>query len=733
MTGLGEDFRNVSTVQGRRSPIQIQAQATGSGWSKQPYRKCVTSSVLELRSPLSSFHQESQVRQPGIYARHGGLSGSRWQHGSPSETVAVRSRDYMYHTACHLRSQIFQNQEAMFIRMIDITGAGSRQPVSGYRCRLAVRAPRATDTRHLANIPQEISLKHTTYSYIHVYTFANPLTSSNGVSPIGDFPVVCQKFVDLKKKVIVKVPHVIKHIHHNHFKPIHVHKVHAKKVEHHHHEKHEEELGGWEHEYKRDGGKHKAKGSYSNLKPVLVHHDVNAHTEYHRNHDTGYKARNEYEHGQELGTGHRHGLESEFISDKNPAKRRNKEKENNSREVNGKWTPVDLAGWMKGGESDGEYSGEEWFVSSEDLSDLKGFSNGKGLQRNGNNKVKAKPLNWRTKYINPEQKDDGWKPMMDFSGWKDVKDIRLHDDQFIHSEEDYSESSNESKRAWERNNNKKRGKKNKKAKWSKQIEVREPIKEEDYRPQLIQQNQRPYQVERPTHLVDHGAQLVQKNQRPYQVEKPAHLVNHRPQLVQKNQRPYQEERPAHFVPQNSHHEALQTQEYAWQSGNGQEQKSWPASPQQPHHWNEQPPQAPLWHPPQAHLQPQPSPTEPSTVIWSGHHLQMPQHTMWHVQQHSVKAVPNEIVPLDSNPLPPLPVSQPLLPLHQHQPTQLQQPSAPVHQVLPPDWPLIQNSPHQNRQVKQHWEQSVHTSGRDGPASSYKVEVINYADHNSSHR
>lgn len=466
-----------------------------------------------------------------------------------------------------------------------------------------------------------------------------------------------------------------------------MHKVHAKKIEH-HHEEHEEKLPKWK--PKRDQGrKHKAHGSYSHVQPVLLDHDSQEQIEHPAEHRQGLK----YGPGQEYGRGrdyhgHDYSQEGDWSLESNSEERRARPIDDGSREERHKWEPVDLGGWF--GRGRGEDNSDEWLISSEDLRELKedyGFLGGKGGSYNGQKRKKDKPLSLPKKPTVIDMEKDGWKPLMDFRGWKDVGQLQNNGqrgysrDPFDYSGEDESEwSSEESTRGGRefseniQNKEKKPRKNSKKSgKWSKQIEVREPTSEED--PQLRQ---------RPTHTYNNPP----VPQMSY-AQRPSDHTHSQSQLQQK---PWQtQERP---------------------------QKRWPEPLPLP--------QAQQWPHPQPTptlLSTPPPQSQPSSVVWSGHHLQTPQHTMWHVQQHNVQTPVQ--VPVSSNPPPVVPVhSPPLLPLRQLQPQQTQQASVPAHRVAAPAWPPSQKTPG----VMQQWEQTVHMGDGVGPGSSYKVEVINYSGH-----
>ncbi|XP_054276558.1 uncharacterized protein LOC128995565 [Macrosteles quadrilineatus] len=433
-----------------------------------------------------------------------------------------------------------------------------------------------------------------------------------------------------KKKIIVKVPHVIKHIHHDVYKPVHIHKVHAKKLEH-HHEEHEEILPR-RRPKKHRGVKHQARGSYSHLQPVLVQRDHQDHAE-HLASQRGMEHREEqgYSRGQDY---HSHEADWSMENESEDTRGRHQDQ----REQRPTWEPINVNEWFGRGKGENE---DDWLISSEDLRELReeGVIGGK---RNLHRSRKEKLVNFPTKPTVIGMQKEGWKPMSDFRGWKDVGELHNHRgynrDPMNYSREESEGSEEDSLERFPEYIPKERKKmrKTKNAKWSKQIDFREPSSEEEH-------------YTRPAY---HSAHSLE-----------AEFSENHPQPRRKPQ-----------APQN-----------------------WPeALPvPQPQQWPQ-----PSTSPPQSH---------PSSVIWSGHHLQTPQHSMWHVQQHNVKT------PVEA------PVkSQSVLP-HNPVPLQTQQKSASSHRVTPA-WPATQRTPG----VMQKWEQSVQMGDGDGAGSAYKVEVINYS-------
>lgn len=538
------------------------------------------------------------------------------------------------------------------------------------------------------------------------------------------FDIFYNLFSGFRKKIIVKVPHLIKHIHHEHVKPIHLYKVHAKKAEHYYHDDHEDTKSGWKLGKKKDKKRsQKIRGSFSNLKPILLHHKVEEHTEY----PGSDEEMHEFDHNQRVG--HRlefvHAQRQQFSEEDiswNPedinAKQRSKYRENGFNRGKSlqrehiRPKPIDFPKWLNEDDrSTGGYSGEDWgtpqnkeFSYTRQHKQIPATLQFPNNERN-NRKVKQ-PYLW-SKEASSEVENEGWKPMVEFNAWKDFNDMASHrrpnvnhNKNFMDSEEHklgLSENLYHSMQEERTENNRKKKRK--------------------------QNRKKSQKISKPTEdLVEDGnhEQVKQKlPQHPYQIESPKSPIL--PQI-----------QPQFFQP-------LQTQQiHPYSVPLSQEQTNWPQS-----HWPVQKPAQQLtqqsaqqtaqqpaglvWQTqtlPQYQTQPQPQPTTASKVVWSGHHLQMPQHSMWHIQQHSDGAPPLQVMTVSQSPLQTLQFHQP-----HSLPQQLTQGSSPVHHTVSSSWPLTRKT--QDSSVKQQWEQHVQTSGSDGPASSYRVEVINYTDKKST--
>lgn len=173
--------------------------------------------------------------------------------------------------------------------------------------------------------------------------------------------------------------------------------------------------------------------------------------------------------------------------------------------------------------------------------------------------------------------------------------------------------------------------------------------------------------------------------------------NLQPQLYQETHK-YE-----HFEQSNPQHQQQKTQQQTYQQQNHQQYVR----------------QQPLHH--STIARPETQPQSPK-MIMSEHKFQTPQHSMWLVQEHSVLPAPVQGHTTSHKPLlfqKPV-LSSPSL-LDSKLPNQVLQDNTRGHEVN-----------HQHRKVKQQWHQSVETSGVDGPASSYKVEVINYSPIEKAH-
>lgn len=512
-----------------------------------------------------------------------------------------------------------------------------------------------------------------------------------------------------RKKIIVKVPHVIKHIHHDIFQPVHIHKVKGKKLEHHHHEEHKEEIKGWK-PLKKPGHKkirhYKPHGSYSQIQPVLAHQNVEDHMEY------PSSARQEEALPQEHRLGHDFIQEEILHLGSNPGKRK-------AKYIGGKGTTSKFAPWgIRGWKDQDDYSGEA-LEDFDDYSEEHESTRVKATPANGQRRKRHKNIKSRANYVSLEERtkgknisplmeDSGWTPLQNFDGWRDFNNVgkkpRGQSNIFMNYGEgrnfggNFEEHIYEIERDFsddeyhpEEYQKPKRSKKNK-PKWSKQIDVREPISEAENSFDTNDQRNS-YQVETPQRF---PPQYLSSQTHPNMQVKP-------PIAMQVN-----------FQNEPFNHHTHQNQPTSWSLQVQQPQPTQKSySLKQPSNsiWNTQPtPVAPPTHSPK--------------MVWSGHHLQMPQSSMWHVQQHSVQG--------DSTQMfmhPPLQVHQASPP----PPLQLQQGSTLGKQVLPPGWPLTQKSPGAHSPVRQQWEQHVQTSGSGGPASSYKLEVINYMDQKKGQR
>lgn len=534
----------------------------------------------------------------------------------------------------------------------------------------------------------------------------------------------------------MKVPHLIKHIHHEHIKPIHLYKVHAKKAEHYHHDDHEDTKSSWKLEKKKTKkGNQKIRGSFSNLKPITLHHKTEEHTEYPGNdeemhefdHNQRVSHRLEFEHApRQQFSQEDMSWNSEDIYEKQRPKYREDgfNRGDNFKREHIRPKPIEFSKWLnEDDKSNGGYSGEDWGIppnkeisftrKQHKLPATMQFSNNER-----NNRKTKQPYLW-SKEASSEIENEGWKPMVEFNAWKNFDDMENHrrpngnhNNNFMNSEEykailrenlyhSMQEEKVENNRKKKRNQNKKKNKR----------------------------------LSKPTEDFDENGNHEQVNQKlpqhPYQIESPKSPIL--PQI-----------QPQFFQP-------LQTQQiHPYSIPISQEQKSWPQphwpvqqttqhlaqqsaqqSAQQPAQQSvQQPAQQPaglIWQThtlPQYQTQPQPQPTIAPKMVWSGHHLQMPQHSMWHIQQHSDGAPPLQVMTVGQNPLQTLQFHQP-----HSLPQQLTQGSSPVHRTVSSSWPLTGKS--QDSSVKQQWEQHVQTSGSDGPASSYRVEVINYTDKKST--